>query len=297
MPRATANGIELEYETTGPEDGRPLLLIMGLGAQLIHWPEAFCAMLAERGHLVILFDNRDSGLSTSFDGEQVDLAAVLMSAFSGQETSAPYLLDDMADDAAGLLDALGLQSAHVVGVSMGGMIAQALAIRHSPRVRSLTSIMSSPEFVEPYPELVAMLATPPPEGREAYLERSLADYRLLAGTAFPIEEEEFRRVEGAAYDRGLNPRGTERQLAAILGSPGRRTALAGVRAPTLVIHGSADRLIPPIGGRLTADAIPGAELLIIEGMGHDLPRDTWPAIVDAISRLTERANADAPAQL
>jgi pimeloyl-ACP methyl ester carboxylesterase len=295
MPRATANGIELEYETVGSEDGRPLLLIMGLGGQLIHWPEGFCSLLAERGHFLILFDNRDSGLSTSIDGAEVDLGAVLSSAFTGQETPAPYLLDDMADDAAGLLDALGLRSAHIVGASMGGMIAQAFAIRHPARVRSLTSIMSTPEFVEPDPELLVMLATPPPPGREAYIERSVADQRLLAGASFPPDEEELRRVEAVAYDRGLNAPGTERQLAAILGSPGRRTALAGVRAPTLVIHGSADRLVPPIGGRLTAEATPGAELLIIDGMGHDLPRDAWPTMVDAISQLTERAEAHAPA--
>jgi pimeloyl-ACP methyl ester carboxylesterase len=292
MPNTDVNGTRLEYETIGPAHGRPLLLIMGLGAQLIHWPDELCEMLAGRGHRVIRFDNRDSGLSTSLDGRHVDLMAVLTAAFTGQPADAPYLLDDMADDGAGLLDALGIDAAHVLGVSMGGMIAQAFAVRHAGRTRSLISIMSSPEFVEPAPELVAMLAAPPPEGRAANIERSLADYRLLAGTGFPIEEDEAGRVAAVAFDRGFNPAGTERQLAAILGSPGRRDALRSVRVPTLVIHGSDDRLIPPIGGRMTAEAVPDAELMIIEGMGHDLPRGAWPRIVDAVAALTERADAE-----
>jgi pimeloyl-ACP methyl ester carboxylesterase len=175
---------------------------------------------------------------------------------------------------------------------MGGMIAQALTVRHPERVRSLTSIMSTPEFVEPAPEMVAMLATPVPHEREAYIEHAVDIWRLLGGSGFPrtpADDDEARRISAMAYDRHFDPNATSRQLAAILASEPRRTALGGVRVPTVVIHGSADRLIPPIGGEMTAAAIPGSDLLVIEGMGHELPAGAWPAMVDAISMLTERA--------
>ncbi len=290
MARTTANGIQIEYETTGPQDGRPLLLIMGLGAQLIHWPEELCDLLAESGHFVIRYDNRDSGLSTSLDHRPSNLTGVLGAVFGGgPQAEPPYLLDDMADDGAGLLDALGIEGGHVLGASLGGMIAQTFAIRHPRRTRSLTSIMSTPEFIAPEPDMVAMLAAPAPSDRQAYIERAVTDFRALSGPGFDYDEAEVRRVAAMSFDRSFNPAGTERQLAAILASGSRTEGLAGLDVPSLVIHGDGDRLIPPVGGRMTAAAIPGAELLVIEGMGHDLPRGAWPHLVDAISSLTERA--------
>ena len=291
MPTAKANGIEIEYELQGPEGGRPLLMIMGLGTQMIHWPDGFVDSLVGRGHRVLRFDNRDAGLSTSFAHTDVDLAAVLTAVFTGGPVPAPYHIDDMADDAAGLLDALGWGSAHVVGASMGGMIAQSLTVRHADRVRSLTSIMSTPEFVEPAPEMVAMLATPVPHERQAYIEHAVDIWRLLGGPGFPrtpADDDEARRISAMAYDRNFDPNATSRQLAAILASEPRRAALGDVGVPALVIHGSADRLIPLVGGEMTAAAIPDAELLVIEGLGHELPAGAWPAMVDAISALTER---------
>jgi pimeloyl-ACP methyl ester carboxylesterase len=289
-----ANGIDIEYDVRGPQDARPLLLIMGLGTQMIHWPDGFIDLLIDRGHRVARFDNRDSGLSTNFDQSPVDLAALLTAVFTGQQPSAPYLLDDMADDTAGLLDALAWPSAHVVGASMGGMIAQALAIRHPERVRSLTSMMSTPEFVEPAPEMVSMLATPMPTERQAYIDAGVRVWQMLAGPGFPLTEQddaEARRIMALAYDRHHDPEATMRQLAAILASEPRTAALAHLAVPALVIHGSGDRLVPPIGGQMTAAAIPGAEHLVIEGMGHDLPRGAWIELAEAISRLTERADA------
>jgi len=296
MPRASANGIELEYDIRGPSDGRPLLMIMGLGAQMIFWPDGLVDMLADRGHEVVRFDNRDCGLSTSCAGQPVDLNTVLMSVFSGTPApagAAPYTLDDMADDAAGLQDALGWDSAHVVGASMGGMIAQSLAIGHPARVRSLTSIMSTPEYVMPEPDMVSMLATPIPPEREAAIEAGLEIYRRLAAPGYPPSDEEMveaRRLMALAYERGQDPEATFRQLAAILVSAGRLQALAALQVPALVIHGSGDRLIPPVGGEMTAAAIPGAKHVAIEGMGHNLPTVAWPPIVEAITELTERAD-------
>jgi pimeloyl-ACP methyl ester carboxylesterase len=281
--------VELSYEVLGAPDLEPLLLVMGLGMQRISWPDDFCAGLVERGFTVARFDNRDSGESTHFTAAGRPSVVAL---FTRPEAVAPYRLDDMADDAVAVLDALGWSSAHVVGASMGGMIAQALTVRHPERVRSLTSIMSTPEFVEPAPEMVAMLATPVPHEREAYIEHAVDIWRLLGGSGFPrtpADDDEARRISAMAYDRHFDPNATSRQLAAILASEPRRTALGGVRVPTVVIHGSADRLIPPIGGEMTAAAIPGSDLLVIEGMGHELPAGAWPAMVDAISMLTERA--------
>ncbi len=297
MTRAHANGIDIEYEERGPRDGRPLLLIMGLGTQMIMWPDGFVDLLAERGHRVVRFDNRDAGLSTTFRGTTIDLNGLLMAIFGGGPAmEMPYRLEDMADDTAGLIDALGWDSAHVVGASMGGMIAQIVALRHGDRVRSLTSIMSAPERVLPEPEMVGMLATPIPEGREAAIDAGVGIWRMLGGPAFPPSDAdlaEMRELVARAYDRNHDPESVHRQLAAILAAPGRRAALAQVHIPTLVIHGTADRLIPFVGGRMTADAIPGAELLAIDGMGHELPRAAWRQMVEAISELTERAEAGA----
>ena len=292
MTTARANGIEIEYEAVGASSGRPLLLIQGLGGQLIHWPDEFCDLLAGAGHVVIRFDNRDAGRSTWLTGRRVDLAAALGAAVGGGPAEVPYTMDDLADDAASVLDAAGLESAHIVGASMGGMIAQAFVLRHPARTRSLTSIMSAPELVPPEPEMVAMLARPAPTDRRAFIEQSVADARALAGSAYRFDEAKAREMAARSFDRGTNPEGTARQLAAILTAPPRRDALARVLVPTLVIHGDADRLVPVVGGRMTADAVPGAELLVLEGVGHRLPREVWPTVVEAVSGLTERAEVD-----
>src|SRR5882724_2657871 len=270
MPTARANGIEIAYETFGAPEGRPLLLIMGLAAQMILWDDDLCAALASRGHRVIRFDNRDVGLSTKCDWAGMpDAAAAMQAAFLGQRVDAPYTLWDMATDAVGLLDALGIAAAHVVGASMGGMIAQAMAIAHPARVLSLTSIMSSTgdrSLPPARPEAAAVLLLPVVAGRAANVERA-----------------------ARSYDRCFHPAGVARQLVAILASGSRREALAAVAVPTLVIHGRDDPLIPVEAGLDTARAVRGAELLAIDGMGHDLPRAVWPPIVEHISALTARA--------
>lgn len=295
MPSVTANGIRIEYEEFGDRSGRPLLLIMGLGAQMILWPEEFCELLAARGHRVIRFDNRDVGKSTWFDQLGVpDVAAAVGAALMRQPVTAPYLLRDMAADAAGVLDALRIDSAHVVGASMGGMIAQTLAIEFPSRVRTLTSIMSStgnPDLPPANPEAMGVLLAPPPTTRDEAIERSVAIFRTIGSPGFPFDEAEMRARAARGFDRGFNPAGTVRQLIAILASGSRTDALKGLRVPALVIHGKDDPLVPFPAGQDTAAAIPGAELLAIDGMGHDLPRALWPRFADAISALTARASA------
>lgn len=276
---ASVNGVNLAYESLGSPGGRPLLMIMGLGAQLIHWDDDLCRMLAERGHHVVRFDNRDAGLSTH-------LHEAGTPAWGGP---APYLLDDMAEDAAGLMDALGWPAAHVMGASMGGMIAQTLAIRHPERVLTLTSIMSTPgPAVAPPTEAAGavLFGPPPPADRAGVLEQALRTWSVIGSPGYELDRERVERLAGLAYDRGHDPAGTARQLAAVLASGDRTEALAGLDVPTLVIHGADDQLVPLAGGRATAAAIPGAELMVLPGMGHDLPRPLWPEIVDAITRLT-----------
>ena len=292
MPQLRANGIEIEYETfgDGPES---LLLIMGLGAQMILWDEAFCGQLANRGYRVIRFDNRDVGLSTHFPDLGVpDVAQMYQDALERKPLEAPYLLDDMADDTAGLLDALGIPAAHVCGASMGGMIAQALAYRHPGRVKSLISVMSStgdPGLPQGKPEALGLLFQPPPSHREGYLDYSAMVWRAIGSPGFPFDEERVRERSGRHYDRSFDPTGVGRQMAAILASGDRTAALGNVSAPTLVIHGREDPLVPLAAGEATRDAIPGAELLVVEGMGHDFPPGAWPQLVDAIAGHADRA--------
>jgi pimeloyl-ACP methyl ester carboxylesterase len=289
MPRLKANGIEIEYETFGDPKSAPLLLIGGLGSQLLSWDEEFCEQLRDRGFFVIRYDNRDAGLSTKFEAAgEPDL----MAAFGGNANPA-YRLDDLADDAAGVLDALGIDAAHIVGVSMGGFIAQLVAINHPDRVLSLTSIMSGPggdDGVPPEPEGADVLMRIPPPTREGRIEHGLWIRKTLKGSRDPFDAAmELRQVE-RAYDRSYYPVGTGRQLVAILAAEGRLEKLSRIKVPTLVIHGTEDVLVPVENGRRVANAIPGARLIELEHMGHNLPERVWPQVFDAIEELTRQAS-------
>jgi len=271
----------LEYETFGDPKGQPLLLIMGLGAQMTTWEDEFCAQLADRGFHVIRFDNRDVGLSTWMeDAGDPDMA----SAFSGNPQAA-YELDDLAADAAGLLESLDIPAAHIVGASMGGFIAQLVAINHPENVLSLTSIMSGPggtDAVPPKPEGAAILVVSPPETREERVEQAMSFRRVLLGPADPFDEAHERARATRSVDRAYYPPGVGRQLLAILAAKSRMERLRQVRVPTLVVHGVDDVLVPVENGRLVAEAVPGARLIEIDGMGHDLPKRAWPQVMDAI---------------
>jgi pimeloyl-ACP methyl ester carboxylesterase len=293
IQRARVGEIELAYETFGDPADPPLLLVMGLATQMIGWPDEFCAGLADRGLFVVRFDNRDIGLSTHVDDRGApDIMAIL----GGDRSDVAYPLADLADDTAGLLDALHLDSAHVVGASMGGMVAQLVAIRHPERVRSLTSIMSTtgdPAVGMPAEAALGVLLAPPATDRESAIERAVDTYRVIGSPGFEFDEQALRERAALSYDRRYNPAGVARQLAAILTTPDRTADLGAVDAPTLVIHGAQDSLVDVSGGRATAAAIPGAELLVIGGMGHDLPRAIWPEVTDRITALVERAEKEA----
>ncbi len=294
MPTVASNGIRIAYDEFGDARATPMLLIMGLGAQMILWPEEFCAALAGRGYRVIRFDNRDIGQSTWMDDLGMpNILGILTSVMTRQPVAAPYLLTDMAADTVGLLDALQIDRAHVVGASMGGMIAQTMALDAPTRVRSLTSIMSStgnPDLPQPSPAATAVLLTPSPTDREGAIERGVTVFRTIGSPGFPFEEDEVRRLATLAFDRGFNPTGTARQLAAILASGSRVERLHDLHVPTLVIHGTDDPLVPFAAGEDTARSIPGATLLAIEGMGHDMPRPVWPRLIDAICEVAARAD-------
>ncbi len=299
MPNVEANGIRIEYDTFGDPKGRPLLMIMGLGSQMVAWEEAFCEQLAAAGHYVIRFDNRDVGLSTKFESAGApDVTQVMAAVAAGQSVETPYSVDDMADDVAGLLDALRIERAHVCGASMGGMIAQTVAIRHPGRLHSMTSIMSttgSPEVPPAKPDAMAVLLEPPVFEREAHIEAGVRTWKIIGSPGFPFDEARIRGRLARSFDRCHHPAGGTRQLAAVIAHGNRKPALGSVATPTLVIHGVDDPLVPVEGGHDTAGAIPGAELLLIEGMGHDLPREVWDRIVSAISGHTEKAQALAAA--
>jgi len=284
---AEANGIRLCYDTFGDANAPPLVLVMGLAAQMIAWDDAFCAQLAARGYRVIRFDNRDIGLSTRFDAAGVpDIGAALMAALQGKAVSAPYRLEDMALDTVGLLDALGIERAHVVGASMGGAIAQTLAIHHPQRLRTLTSIMATsgaPGLPPPTPEAMAVLMKPTPADFESYAQSYAQTWKVLRAGSFPEDEARDRAKAEQNFARGLSPAGVARQLAAILASGSRQPALASVTVPTLVIHGDADPLVPLACGLDVARTVPGSRLAVMEGMGHALPISFWPRIIDAIA--------------
>ena len=292
---ARVGDLELAYETFGDPTDPALLLVMGLGTQMLGWHEDFCAALAERRFHVIRYDNRDVGRSTKLTGHPPPTTRQLL---RRDKRAAAYTLADMADDGVGLLDALGISRAHVVGASMGGMIAQTIALRHPDRVLSLVSIMSNTgaRFSgRPALGTYRVLLEPPASSRETYVARAEKVFGRIGSPGFPHDPEELRRRAGMAYDRGYDPAGGGRQLAAIVASTDRTRDLARIAVPTLVIHGTADRLVSPSGGRATARAIPGARLVLIPGMGHDLPRGAWPRIVGAIAENAARAGEPAAA--
>jgi pimeloyl-ACP methyl ester carboxylesterase len=285
---ARVGELELAYESFGDPTDPPVLLIMGLGSQMILWPDELCADLAARGYFVIRFDNRDVGRSTVLsDSAPPDLRQVAVG-----EAAPPYLLEQMAEDAIGLLDGLGIERAHVVGASLGGMIAQRVAIDHPGRVLSLASIMSTTgdrEVGQPTPEAMAVLMSAPPIDRDGYVE-STVKARGVIGSR-PIDEARTRDLAGRAYDRGYHPEGTARQFAAIIASPDRTPDLRELDTPAVVVHGSDDALIGVSGGEATAAAIPDAELVVIDGMGHDLPLCALDRIAAALAQNFERATA------
>lgn len=285
-------GVALEYETFGDPADPAILLIAGFGAQMLSWDRGFCDGLARRGRLVIRFDNRDTGWSTKLDRFPVDLGELIGAASRGDletvRALAPYRLEDLADDAAGLVDALGLDRVHVVGASMGGMVAQLVAIRRPDLVATLTSMMSSTgssEVGQSTPEAFAALMKPMASDRDGYVADSVASSRVWASRRY-FDETAVAALAAAAFDRGLCAAGTTRQLAAMLATGSLENHLAGLRLPVLVIHGTDDTLITPSGGQRTADVIPGAELLIVTDMGHDRPEPLWPTLWDAIETIT-----------
>jgi pimeloyl-ACP methyl ester carboxylesterase len=293
---ARANGIELCYDVFGEKNAEPMVMIMGLGAQMIHWDDEFCRELAMQGFRVIRFDNRDMGLSSKMSGgKPFTLFELAKLRFLGTPVDAPYRLSDMAADVVGLLDALRVASAHVVGASMGGMIAQEIAISYPERVRSLTSVMSTTgdsRLPQPSRKVTMMLLQPQPSGYDAFIERFRQTWKFLRVGSFPDDEaRDLDRAE-RTFARGLNPAGVGRQLRAILASGSRKERLAAVTAPTLVIHGKVDPLVHPAAGRDTAASIPGAKLMMIDRMGHALPISMWTTLIDAVARHAHAAVAD-----
>ena len=289
MPNVIANGIQIEYDTFGDSSFPALLLIMGGGSQMIYWEAEFCDLLADKGFFVIRFDNRDIGLSTKFEDAGIpDMMAVM----KGESVTPPYTLEDMADDAIGLLDALGIEKANICGASVGGMIAQVVSYRHPERVLSLTSIMSStgnPALPQIKPEILAEVYKPVPDEREAYIEHNVNMWRKLWSPGFQFEEKRLRALMAESYDRSYYPQGMARQSAAVMAHGYQRASIASIKATTLVIHGDKDPFMPVEGGKETAELIPGSKLLIIKGMGHDIPKGTWPIIVDTISDHIKQA--------
>jgi len=287
MPTAQiSDQIRLEYETFGSSDDPTVLLVMGFTAQMIAWDAEFCRAIADRGRHVVRFDNRDCGLSTHLDGVRVDIDAVLAAGLDPtlEMPSVPYLLSDMAADAIGLLDHLGVDRAHIVGASMGGMIVQQMGIDQPDRVASVVSIMSTtgaPDVGRPTPEAMEALLAPPPAGRDDYIAAAQRWSVWASKRYFDIDR--ARAQAAASYDRAFYPEGASRQLAAILASGDRASALAGLNVPMLVIHGTDDTLITPDGGEHTASCVPGARLMMVDDMGHDMPPALWPDLIEAIT--------------
>jgi pimeloyl-ACP methyl ester carboxylesterase len=294
---AKANGIDICYEVFGEASAEPLVLIMGLGGQMVQWDDAFCEKLAARGFRVIRFDNRDTGQSSKLTGgDRLTLWEMLKVRFLNIPPAAPYTLRDMARDTIALMDVLGIRAAHMVGASMGGMIAQEIAITFPERVRSLISIMSTtgnPDLPQPSNEAVSLLSEPQPRSRDKFIARFKRNWKVLRAGRFPADEALDRSRAERVFDRGINPAGVGRQIRAVLASGSRKERLGKVKAPTLVIHGTADPLVDPKAGQDTAASIPGAKLMIVQGMGHALPMSIWPEIIDAIDKHAHGASAEA----
>jgi pimeloyl-ACP methyl ester carboxylesterase len=291
MQTTRANDIEIAYETFGDPGGRPLVMIMGLVSQMIGWPDRFCWMLAEAGHFVVRFDNRDVGLSSKMEHlGKPDLDAVENVIRAGGTPKVPYTLRDMAADTWSLMDALGLSSANVCGISMGGMIAQVMAIEKPDRMRTMICLETTtgePDLPPSTPEAAAALLSIPPAGREAYLDYIIDVFRAFSGGSPRFEPQMQREISGAAYDRMRYPEGFFRQMAAILAAPGRRRALGAVEVPTLVVHGDCDTVFPPAHGRDVADAVVQASLVVVKGLGHGMAYPgLWDEMVQAISGHT-----------
>ena len=296
MPTARANGIEIVYETFGNSGNPPLILIMGIGSQMVTWPMAFCEKLAKAGHFVVRFDNRDVGLSTKLDDVGIpNIWEVIAAVEAGGQVNVPYRLSDMAADTVGLMDALKIKKAHICGLSMGGMIAQTMAIEHQDRVQSLISMESTtgePGLPGASPEIREVLLKLPPREREAYIQYMVLVHRLFAGNSTKYDEATQRELSALSYDRSSYIAGFARQFAAIVASGGRKKALASVRVPTLVIHGADDTLFPREHGVDTADAIKGARFLLVQGLGHGTAYPgLWDEIVAAIAAHTKAAEA------
>jgi pimeloyl-ACP methyl ester carboxylesterase len=287
--------IEICYETFGEPGDPAILMIMGLGTQMVAWHEEFCAQLAERGYFVIRHDNRDIGRSTRLDGAPTPS---LLQLATRDKRAAAYTLADMAGDSVGVLDHLGIEKAHVVGASMGGMIAQTIAIRYPHRTLSLVSIMSNTGgFFAGQPALTmyAVLLKPSPRDRDGFIQHGIDMFTKIGGSGFEPDVEDLREIATLSYDRGHDPRGSQRQLAAIIADRDRTPQLRRLTIPATVIHGADDKLVRPSGGRATAKAIPGAKLLEIKGMGHGLPRGAWDQIIGAIADTAARGEAAAAA--
>jgi pimeloyl-ACP methyl ester carboxylesterase len=294
----TPAGIELAYETIGSPADPPLLLVAGYGTQLIAWPRGFSAMLAAGGRFVIEYDNRDSGLSTKLDGAEVDMGALVVAAEAGDEARvreiAAYTLSDLAADGVALLDGLGIDRAHVLGASMGGMIAQQLAIEWPERVLSLVSMMSNtgePDVGAPTPEALAALLSPSPTERSLYMEASATNGLIWASKRYG-DRARLEALAGEQFDRCFYPEGVSRQLGAMLATGSRADGLRALAVPTLVIHGRDDQLIAPDGAERTAELVPGARLLMVDDMGHDRPEPLWPLLAEAILAHTEAREID-----
>ena len=293
MPKAKANNIDIEYETFGNESDKPLLLINGLGSQMINWDEEFIQFLVDRGFFVIRFDNRDVGLSTKIEeAGEPNMMEAYMAIQAGRPFEPPYTLEDMADDVIGLLDSLNIRRAHICGFSMGGMIVQVIALRHPSHVLSLTSISSTtgnPDLPRGDPEVGKVMMTPAPPERKGYIEYYVKLRRLQYGSRFPYDEAKNREIAGRFFDRSFYPPGIGRQSLAVMVNGNRKSKLSSIKVPTLIIHGSNDPVIPVESGKDTHEAIIGSKLIIIEGMGHSLPLEAWGRISDAIAENAAKA--------
>ena len=286
-----ANGIEIAYETFGELGAPPIVLVMGLGTQMVAWPDELCEDLAQRGHYVVRFDNRDVGASTHFTGVRAPSVAALVA----KRARPPYTLDDMADDTLGLIEALDLGPVHLVGASLGGFIAQMAALRRQSSLRSLTLIMTSTggrRVGQAAPRLVGrLLQRPVIADREAAMDAVVETFRVIGSKGFALDEERLREVGARSFDRAYDPGGYRRQLAAVIAQPNRTERLREIRIPTLVMHGMHDPLVAPSGGLALARRIRGSRFVGFNGMGHDLPRELWPEFADHISALVRRAEA------